>query len=351
MPKVSIVIPVFNVENYLKECLDSLVNQTFKDIEIICVDDGSTDDSFNILVEYAERDKRIVILQQENQGAACARNYGMSLAQGEYLIFLDSDDIFHLELLEKAVKKAEIFNADVTVFKAESFDTNTGNKAVMNDNISNFYYLNDKSFSCVDIPEDIFNSFLVPAWNKLVRRDFIKENAILFQNVKRCNDLLFTSKVLVMASKIILVDEVLLYYRVGMHSNLQAGNDKTPLEFYQALRELKIFLDENKLYSVVENSFLKLAIDNIFYNLNTLKSSASRDLLIDKFRKEGFRFLGIEQSKKLRKITYTGFLQYKFICRYKGLMISKILYKIHKLWEYYKLTGLNNTLKKILLKF
>ena len=100
MPKVSVVLPVYNVENYLKECLDSLVEQTYKDIEIICVDDGSSDSSLKILKEYAVIDNRIIVLEQKNQGAAVARNFGLSVATGEYVSFLDSDDVFSLNLFQ-----------------------------------------------------------------------------------------------------------------------------------------------------------------------------------------------------------------------------------------------------------
>ena len=99
MPKISVIIPVYNAEKYLRVCLDSVVNQTLEDIEIICVNDGSTDKSSNILKEYAEKDGRIIILTQKNQGAAIARNKGISVAKGEYLSLLDCDDFFELDML------------------------------------------------------------------------------------------------------------------------------------------------------------------------------------------------------------------------------------------------------------
>lgn len=92
MPKVSVIVPVYNTEKYLRQCLDSVVNQTLQDIEVICIDDGSTDDSKRILDEYAHRDARILVYSKENGGQSSARNKGMDLAQGDYLYFLDSDD-------------------------------------------------------------------------------------------------------------------------------------------------------------------------------------------------------------------------------------------------------------------
>ena len=107
--KVSVILPVYNVEKYLKECLDSILNQTLQEIEVICVDDGSTDRSLEILREYEKKDKRVIVLTQENKGAGAARNKGLAIAKGEYLSFLDSDDFLLPEcwkkLIEGALKK------------------------------------------------------------------------------------------------------------------------------------------------------------------------------------------------------------------------------------------------------
>ena len=113
MVKVSVIIPVYNVEPYLKQCMDSVVGQTLKDIEIICVDDGSTDNSLDILREYAAEDSRIQIIEQKNAGAGAARNNGMRYATGKYLSFLDSDDFFEPRMLEKAYDLAEKDQADL----------------------------------------------------------------------------------------------------------------------------------------------------------------------------------------------------------------------------------------------
>ena len=117
-PKVSVIIPVYNSANYLSQCLDSILNQTLKEIEIICVDDGSTDDSLSILNKYSKLDNRIKILKQNNKGGGIARNYGMSIAKGEYLIFLDSDDFFNENLLYETVKAADNFLADIVKNKS-----------------------------------------------------------------------------------------------------------------------------------------------------------------------------------------------------------------------------------------
>uniref|UniRef100_UPI003864C4B3 glycosyltransferase family 2 protein n=1 Tax=Methanobrevibacter sp. TaxID=66852 RepID=UPI003864C4B3 len=117
MCDVSVIIPVYNVEKYLKECLDSVCNQTLANIEIICVNDGSTDNSLAILNEYAQKDGRIKIISQENQGLGAARNRGLEDASADYVYFLDSDDYIELTTLEKLFNNAVSNSSDVVLFK------------------------------------------------------------------------------------------------------------------------------------------------------------------------------------------------------------------------------------------
>ena len=112
MPKVSVIIPVYNVEDYLRECLDSVINQTLKDIEIICIDDGSTDNSLEILKEYAQRDNRIFIIDRENRGVGKSRNEGIEKANGEFVCFIDPDDLYPTnDILEKLLNEDNLLNA------------------------------------------------------------------------------------------------------------------------------------------------------------------------------------------------------------------------------------------------
>ena len=121
-PKVSIIIPVYNVEKYLEQCLDSIINQNLKNIEIICINDGSTDNSLKILKKYAKKDNRIIILSQTNLGAGAARNRGLAVAKGEYLSFLDADDFFYENMLSEAVHKLETSQSDIAVFEVDLYD-------------------------------------------------------------------------------------------------------------------------------------------------------------------------------------------------------------------------------------
>ena len=116
MPKFSVILPVYNVEKYLRECLESLVNQTLKDIEFICVNDGSTDSSLDILNEYAKKDSRFVIINQHNQGQGVARNNALAVAKGEYVAFVDPDDWVETNMFEELYLKFKETNVDVIQF-------------------------------------------------------------------------------------------------------------------------------------------------------------------------------------------------------------------------------------------
>ena len=123
MSKVSVIIPVYNVEPYLEKCLDSLINQTLKDIEIICINDCSTDNSLNILEQFKNKDERIKLINlKENKGAAAARNEGLKIAKGEYLGFVDPDDYVDLNFYEELYKKAKQDDADIVKAKRKTYE-------------------------------------------------------------------------------------------------------------------------------------------------------------------------------------------------------------------------------------
>lgn len=115
-PDISVIVPVYNTESYLKKCIESIINQTFRNIEIILVDDGSTDTSAEILADYALRDNRIIVIHQENQGLSAARNAGMRSAKGEYIMFVDSDDWIDANTCEKAISAARTSFADIVMW-------------------------------------------------------------------------------------------------------------------------------------------------------------------------------------------------------------------------------------------
>lgn len=170
MPKISVIIPVYNVEKYLTECLTSVVNQTFKDIEIICVNDGSTDNSPIILEEFAQKDSRIKIINQENQGLSAARNTGLDVATGEYVSFIDSDDYISTDLYADMQK---YLPAELICFNAKIFPMSEKYRTLQN-------YIQCKFDGEQPIEEKLILKTNVHVWNKVFRTSIIKENNIRF---------------------------------------------------------------------------------------------------------------------------------------------------------------------------
>lgn len=267
--KVSVIIPVYNAEMYLCQCLDSLLNQTLRDIEIICVDDGSTDGSLEMLYRYEAQDARVKVLRQKNQYAGVARNNGMAVARGEYYIFLDADDFFEPELLELMYKKGCELEADLILCDADRFNVGSGKFETMSWFLSKDY-IKEQPLNRNRIPTKIFQLNSLEPWNKMVSARFVAKHSLRFQHLPRANDVYFSMLSLALAERIAAVDKVLVHYRVGMSTNLQAKNHLSPLAFGEALTAVKRRLAEEGLYDTVWQSFAENALSQLLYNLKKL---------------------------------------------------------------------------------
>lgn len=269
--KVSVIVPVYNGSAYLHQCLDSICSQTLRNIEIICVNDGSTDNSLDILSGYAERDHRLYVIEKEHSNAGDARNAGMEVAVGEYLSFLDADDFFEPDMLETVYNHAKEEDSDVCMFRSNRFDHNTGEYKDTPWTIREREMPSHRPFSAMDAKEKIFNMSSCTAWDKLFKRDFIFGNFIIFQSNYTCNDMLFTFTALAMAERISTVDDVLAHMRVG-HPKAIAKEIRYCLTcFYNALEALKESLTEREVYNVFRKSFINWAVDFCLFNLHAFK--------------------------------------------------------------------------------
>lgn len=264
---LTIIIPVYNAQKYLNQCMDSLIGQTYSDFEIICVDDGSTDDSFKLLCNYAEQDKRVRVFRQENQYAGVARNRGINEARGKYLLFLDADDFFDEKMIEVIVDRAEQDNAEIIVFDAFQYDdtnkriVNTTWRGVKSDRLC------DGVKAAKDLREILFD-FTIPApWNKLYLREFILRNELWFQSIQRTNDLYFVYASLACAKRIGFINKRLVYYRVNNSSSLQGSIRQTPTIFAEALYALQDFLKQRGLWKDFQRSYVRMAASICIYNL------------------------------------------------------------------------------------
>lgn len=291
--KVSVIVPVYNVEIYLKECLDSLLNQTIKEYEIICVDDGSTDSSMDILKEYASKDKRITVLSQQNQYAGIARNKGLATAKGEYVIFLDSDDFFDDTLLEKVYNQGAKTNADVVLFGARQYDT------IKKEFIDAEWYFNKELvrntevFSVDDYPEDIFQITSPAPWTKMFRRQFLLDEGIQFQGLQNTNDLYATFLSVAAAKRISYINDKLVNYRVGDASSTQGIKDKNPDCCLKAYRALYEGLCEREIYDKVKMSFANACASSCAFLLDSFKTIEAKISLAESMQAPEFVEMGV----------------------------------------------------------
>lgn len=314
-PVVSVIVPVYNVEKYLEQCLDSILNQSLDNIEVICVDDGSTDNSPDILKRYAEKDQRIHIVYQENAGAGAARNRGMQYASGRYLSFLDSDDFFEKTMLEKAVEKIEEDQADFVVFRCDQYLNDRKEFKKVR------YTLKEQTlppyvpFNIWQITSNVFRTFVGWAWDKLYSRDFVMRNQLFFQEQRTSNDMLFVFTALVLAKKITYLDEILAHQRRNDIGSLSNTREKSWFCFHDALCALKTVLKEHDLYDELERDFINYALHFSLWNLNTITGSCY-DKLYDKLRREWFQEFGITDHGEKYFDNLKEYRQFREIMQY-----------------------------------
>lgn len=279
-PKVSVIIPVYNVEKYLGPCLDSILGQTLNNIEVICVDDGSTDRSLDILREYEKRDARVKVLTQPNTNAGAARNKGIQQAKGEYLSFLDSDDHFDPTMLEKCAARMDQDGSDVLVFGAKQHNMRTGVISDMPWSLRLDRCPQKSVFTPREVKDYLFNNFQNWPWNKLFRRSFVEQHHITYQEITRTNDMAFVCQALAQAGRISVLDEYLAYYRVETGSSLQQSNHRDPMAFTQAFVETKRRLEQAGLYHKFEKSFLNVVLSGTRTNLYNMKTVEAKERVI-----------------------------------------------------------------------
>lgn len=267
MAKVSIIVPVYNVENYIEKCLQSLVNQTIEDIEIIVVNDGSTDKSKEIIEKYIKENlsSNIIYVEKENGGLSDARNYGMNYATGEYIAFLDSDDYVENTIYEKMYNKAISENADYVE--------------------CDFYWVypnkkkEDKGFRYTNKKEMFVNARVV-AWNKLIKRDIIKEK---FPYGMHYEDVEFFYKLLPNVKKFAFVEEPLIYYIQRENSLVNKQGIETA-QIFEVLDNVIKYYEENNLYKdykeEIEYTYTRLLLCSSLKRIKNISDKEIKEKLI-----------------------------------------------------------------------
>lgn len=282
MPTVSIIITVYNGAEYLAECLDSILSQTLENIEIICVDDASTDATPHILLEY--RNRITVITNDINCMAGESRNKGLRFATGEYVIFLDADDVFEPDMLAKAYYKAKSYKSDICIFKEDLF----GESIIGRNNYSYAEHMmeelgNKDFFSPLELSDALFSLWNGWAWDKLFCREFIMHTGLQFQKLKTSNDAFFVHAALASANRISLVNEVLVHHRTGNGGSLSNTRDSAWESCLMYLKELRRYLIQKQLFLAYERSYLNWTAEFLYWNFQTLNAK-NRGLLAEAMR-------------------------------------------------------------------
>lgn len=220
MAKISVVVPVYNVEKYLKECIDSIINQTLEDIEIICVNDGSTDSSLEILNDYAKKDSRIIVINKSNSGYGHTMNMGLNATTGEYVGIIESDDFADKNMFEDLYKLAKEYDADIV--KGDWYNYWSKNKfARKNNRISSA-----KTLKLTNSKQDKSLLRINPSvWSAIYKKEFLNKYNIRFLETPGASyqDLAFSFKIFALAERVILTDKAYLYYRQdNMNSSVKS---------------------------------------------------------------------------------------------------------------------------------
>ena len=249
-PKISVIIPIYNMEKYLKECLNSVINQTLKDIEIICVNDGSIDNSLTILKEYEKKDKRIKIINQKNSGVAIARNRAIDISKGEFIAFLDSDD--------KIINNASLENLYYTAV----------NNNVLISGGNSISYINGKKKRLDHFKKGgivYYTDFQKPYyfWKYIYNSKFLKENKIYFPNYSCFEDPIFFVKAMNEAKIFYALPQDVHYYRAS--DRIKKMNKKKIIDMLKGMLDLLKYSDKNNL------NILYNEIVNEFNNTNIIK--------------------------------------------------------------------------------
>lgn len=249
MVKISVVIPIYNAEEFLKECLDCIVNQTLKDIEIICVNDGSSDNSLDILNSYAKDDNRFEVISQENAGHAVATNRGMKLAKGEYLYLMDADDILELTAFEETYNYAKEKDADFVLFQSLNYvmdeDRYYKSDIYSMEHIADF--VGDSVFDYKDLGELIFDIPVTP-WSKLYNNQFIKDIGAIFPEGLIFDDNIFFWDVLFNAKRIAFYRKYLFKRRWYDYSSTTAGDQR----FLDSIDINNLMVDRFEKYGLLD---------------------------------------------------------------------------------------------------
>ncbi len=297
MTKLSIIMPFHNVEKYISKCLSSLMYQTLDDIEIICINDASTDASKEIVQNYMNNDKRIILLNVDKMsGQSYARNLGLEIASGEYIGFVDSDDWVEIEMFEKMYNRAKSSDSDITMCCAQLYDDRE-QKFYTDD----YYSLKPlekfagNTFTPEETKDEILNINVV-LWNKIYKREFLKNSAVTFQNGYIYEDLPFFFETYLKAKKINILWEAPYYYRQNRIFSTMQNSDKKVYDRIPMVERTYNVLKQAPFFNEKKGEIVSWIIDDIFHRYTLLEDKYYEEYY--KRMKEFFQKIELTQEDK-----------------------------------------------------
>ena len=312
MPEVSVVIPVYKVEQYLEECLESVRAQTLRDIEIICVNDGSPDRCPQILDEYAAKDSRITVIHKENGGLSSARNAAYPLIRGNYTLFVDSDDYIDKTLCEKAVTIADREQAEMTLFFIHS-------PKMTSHSVENF--LKIRLFPELD---KCTLAYHMSAWSKLWRSSFLLDNQITFPEGLCCEDYVAHWKAITLNPKLALLPEKMYYYRVSPDSITQEPSRKSQWDRLKIFDIIKENLIETNNYDAEwKDTYLHHRLDTMFAAYKAVQPGDRKKML-----QQIVSRLGDDERDFLKQSNGLRFYARAFYASIDGSIGDKLLFSL-----------------------
>lgn len=300
MPEISVIIPCYNISDYIEECLDSFLKQTYMDFEIICVDDGSTDDTAEIIEAYVKKDSRISLIRQSNQYAGVARNNGMNYAKGEYLLFFDGDDFCDQDMLKQMITSARRHCSDIVACDIRSYDNVTCEYIDAVGYLRTSYvreFEEQGTVSYRDIPDYILTFAFSGPQNKLYKKEFIEREGLLFQDSKRDNDEYFVCLSMALAGRISWIPDKLVTYRINNPASLQGfGEAEIDVkDIISTTRYLKAGLQERGRYETVKRSFLNQILIRYVGLVEAQRSLSNFEKVYDFVKNTVFPEFGIDE--------------------------------------------------------
>ena len=294
--KVSVIVPIYNQEKYLHKAMDSLKKQTLSNLEFICINDGSTDNSLNILKDFAKNDKRFRIINQNNQGTGNSRNNGIKIAKGEYIAFMDPDDWLEPDAMEILYKKSKNENCDMVVYNFNNLNENgeITKKFNLKNRLQRFYTISeDKNFNWRNIKSKALGGLYPVVWNKFIKHKLIKDFKLHFSTSNIAEDNVFTIGATLCAENIGYCSKCLYNYVVHKNSALRTKSDKG-FSIFQAIDAVKKLLAKLNLTKELQNEFDGYVIRFVSYHIKQIKS-------VEKFKNQCLVKLSPYQNRMLNE--------------------------------------------------